>query len=317
VAAAMMEPPGGTALVEESIVEALNFRRAMRKVADEWGSKEWWFTVWGPDNLAEDGIGHRDDWMLKANEEWHGFGNLALGFNMLDPIKATLITPGLDVRGKFSESGIPASIVTRYLVEHGVIVEKTGLYSFFIMFTIGITKGRWNTLVSALQQFKDDYDKNQPMWRILPEFCQQYPRYEQIGLKELCQQIHDTYRVNDVARVTTEMYMSDMLPAMKPSDAFDMMAHREIDRVEIDHLEGRVTAVLLTPYPPGIPLLIPGERFNRTIVEYLKFARTFNEKFPGFDTDIHGLVEESINGKRRYFVDCIRQKPQNGNGNGN
>ena len=39
--------------------------------------------------------------------------------------------------------------MTRYLAEHGVIVEKAGLYSFFIMFTIGITKGRWNTLVSA------------------------------------------------------------------------------------------------------------------------------------------------------------------------
>jgi arginine decarboxylase len=50
--------------------------------------------------------------------------------------------------------------------------------------------------------------------------------------------------------------------------------------------------VLLTPYPPGIPLLIPGERFNATIVRYLKFAREFNEKFPGFETDIHGLVKE-------------------------
>jgi arginine decarboxylase len=105
-----------------------------------------------------------------------------------------------------------------------------------------------------------------------------------------------------------------MLPAMKPSDAFDMMAHREIDRVEIDQLEGRATAVLLTPYPPGIPLLIPGERFNRTIVQYLEFARMFNEKFPGFDTDIHGLVEEERDGKRRYCVDCVRQRPTNGGG---
>jgi arginine decarboxylase len=88
-----------------------------------------------------------------------------------------------------------------------------------------------------------------------------------------------------VARLTTEMYLSAMEPAMKPSDAFARMAHREIDRVEIDKLEGRVTAVLLTPYPPGIPLLIPGERFNRTIVQYLQFARAFNEGFPGFETD--------------------------------
>jgi len=82
------------------------------------------------------------------------------------------------VDGDFADSGIPAAMVTKYLAEHGVIVEKCGLYSFFIMFTIGITKGRWNTLLTALQQFKDDYDKNQPIWRILPEFAVKYPRYE-------------------------------------------------------------------------------------------------------------------------------------------
>jgi arginine decarboxylase len=306
VAAAMMEAPGGTALVEESIREALDFRRAMRKVDEEWGA-DWWFKVWGPDDLSEEGIEEREAWMLKAGERWHGFGDLAEGFNMLDPIKATIITPGLDVGGDFADWGMPASIVTKYLAEHGVIVEKCGLYSFFIMFTIGITKGRWNTLVTALQQFKDDYDKNQPLWRALPEFVAKHPRYERVGLKDLCTQIHDVYKANDVARLTTEMYLSDMVPAMKPADAFAKMAHREIDRVSIDELEGRVTSVLLTPYPPGIPLLIPGERFNKTIVRYLQFARDFNEKFPGFETDIHGLVREETDGKKRYYVDCVRQ----------
>ncbi|MBB3205733.1 arginine decarboxylase [Rhodopirellula rubra] len=307
VAAAMMEPPGGTALVEESILEALNFRRAMRKVDAEWGD-DWWFQVWGPDEIPETDIGSQSDWILKADDEWHGFGNIAPGFNMLDPIKGTVVTPGLNLNGQFADTGIPASIVTRYLAEHGVIVEKAGLYSFFIMFTIGITKGRWNTLVSALQQFKDDYDKNLPMWKILPEFVAEFPQYERIGLRDLSQSIHETYKENDIARVTTEMYLSDMAPAMKPSDAYAMMTHREIDRVEIDDLLGRVTAVLLTPYPPGIPLLIPGECFNRTIIEYLQFARKFNEKFPGFHTDIHGLVEESVDGRKKYYVDCIRTK---------
>jgi arginine decarboxylase len=83
------------------------------------------------------------------------------------------------------------------------------------------------------------------------------------------------------------------------------MAHRNIDRVSIDELEGRVTAVLLTPYPPGIPLLIPGEQFNDIIVKYLRFAREFNERFPGFETDIHGLVKDAKNGKSRYYVDCV------------
>ncbi len=305
VAAAMMEEPSGTALVEESIAEALDFRRAMRKVDEEWGA-DWWFKVWGPDDLSEEGIEEREAWMLKPGERWHGFQQLSEGFNMLDPIKATVITPGLDVDGEFAERGIPAAIVTKYLAEHGVIVEKCGLYSFFIMFTIGITKGRWNTMVTELQQFKDDFDKNQPLWKVLPEFVAKHPVYERIGLKDLCHLIHGVYAVNDVARLTTEMYLSDMVPAMKPTDAFAKMAHREIDRVPIDELEGRITSILLTPYPPGIPLLIPGERFNATIVRYLKFAREFNEQFPGFETDIHGLVKEVVNGKSTYYVDCVR-----------
>ena len=245
----------------------------------------------------------------KKGSKWHGFGQLADGFNMLDPIKATIVTPGLNLDGKFDKTGIPASIVTKFLAEHGVVVEKTGLYSFFIMFTIGITKGRWNTLLTALQQFKDDYDKNQPLWRILPEFIAKHPRYERMGLRDLCQSIHETYAKGDIARLTTEMYLSDLHPAMKPSDAYAHIAQRRTERVEVDALEGRITTALLTPYPPGIPLLIPGERFNRKIVDYLKFTREFNAAFPGFATDVHGLVsddEAPVGTPKRYYVDCVK-----------
>ncbi len=313
VAAAMMEPPGGTALVEESIAEALDFRRAMRKVDEEYGD-DWWFKVWGPDKLVDEGIGRADDWIIKgesakakAGVNWHGFGKMATGFNMLDPIKSTIVTPGMDLNGKFAKTGIPASIVTKFLAEHGVVVEKTGLYSFFIMFTIGITKGRWNSMLTALQQFKDDYAKNQPMWRVLPEFCQKHPRYEKMGLADLCQHVHQLYAKYDIARLTTDMYLSDLTPAMKPSDAYAHIALRKTERVEIDNLEGRITVGLVTPYPPGIPLLIPGEVFNKKIVDYLKFSREFNAQCPGFETDIHGLVEEEgADGKKRYFADCVR-----------
>ncbi len=318
VAAAMMEPPGGTALVEESIAEALDFRRAMRKVDAEFGDNDWWFQVWGPEELADEGIGRANDWVLKrtdsegvqtadGEEAWHGFGDMAPGFNLLDPIKATIVTPGLNMKGDFAATGIPASIVTKFLAEHGVVVEKTGLYSFFIMFTIGITKGRWNTLLTALQQFKDDYDRNQPMWRILPEFCQKHRRYEKMGLRDLCQFVHEMYAKYDIARLTTEMYLSDLTPAMKPTDAFSQIAHRNTERVPVDDLEGRVTTSLITPYPPGIPLLIPGEVFNRKIVDYLKFSREFNQQCPGFETDIHGLVvEEGFDGRKTYFADCVK-----------
>jgi arginine decarboxylase len=312
VSAAMMEAPGGKALVEESIDESLDFRRAMRKVDAEYG-KDWWFKVWGPEKLVAEGtIGTSADWMLKSNAKWHGFGDLAEGFNLLDPIKCTLITPGLDMSGKFAKTGIPAAIVTKYLVDHGVVVEKTGLYSFFIMFTIGITKGRWNTLLTALQQFKDDFDRNQPCWKVMPEFTAEHPKYERMGLRDLSQSIHEFYARDDIARLVTDMYTAEIEPAMKPSDAFSCIAHGKTERVEIDRLEGRISTTLLTPYPPGIPLLIPGEKFNRRIVEYLRFTRAFNKAFPGFDTDVHGLMSivelEGVGvDDGKYFVDCVRE----------
>ena len=127
-----------------------------------------------------------------------------------------------------------------------------------------------------------------------------------MGLRDLCDAVHSIYRESDIARLTTEMYLSEMEPVLKPADAYAQMAHSQIDRVPIDELEGRVTAVLLTPYPPGIPLLIPGERVNGTIVRYLKFAHELNARFPGFGTDIHGLVKEETEDGARYFLDCVR-----------
>jgi arginine decarboxylase len=102
------------------------------------------------------------------------------------------------------------------------------------------------------------------------------------------------------------MYLSNMEPVLKPADAYARMTHWDVDRVPVDQLDGRISAVLLTPYPPGIPLLVPGERVNATIVRFLRFARDFNARFPGFETDIHGLVKKKVNGHVEYFLDCVR-----------
>ena len=186
VSAAMMEPPGGTALVEESIIEALDFRRAMRKVDDEWGR----LVVQGLGTRPAGARGDRQPRRLAAARQ-RELARLrrprARASTCSTRSRRRCSRRASTSTGEFAKTGIPASIVTKYLAEHGVIVEKTGLYSFFIMFTIGITKGRWNTLVTALQQFKDDYDKNQPLWRMLPEFVATQPHYERVGLRDLCE----------------------------------------------------------------------------------------------------------------------------------
>jgi arginine decarboxylase len=306
VAAAMMERPGGTALVEESLTEALEFRRAMIRIADQMPGT-WWFSVWGPDTPARQGLGDRDDWELHPADSWHGFSDIEPGFTMLDPIKATILTPGLDVAGTFGQTGIPAAVLTRYLAEHGIVVEKTGLYSFFILFTIGITKGRWNTLISQLQRFKDAYDANLPLSQAMPRLAAEYPRYDGTGLRELCQGIHDFYRAHDLARLTTDMYTSELVPQMLPADAWAQLTRGNIDRVPADDLTDRTTAVLLTPYPPGIPLLVPGERFNQAIVSYLQFAEAFNQTYPGLETIIHGAETRTADHKSRLYVNCLRE----------
>ncbi len=53
-----------------------------------------------------------------------------------------------------------------------------------------------------------------------------------MGLKDLCQHVHELYAKYDIARLTTEMYLSDLTPAMKPSDAYAHIAQRKTERVE-------------------------------------------------------------------------------------
>ena len=72
----------GTALVEESILEAL-IPVAPRKVDQEWakigGSK-----FGAQDHFSEDGIGTREDWMIRAEDDWHGLANWHWASDMLD-----------------------------------------------------------------------------------------------------------------------------------------------------------------------------------------------------------------------------------------
>ena len=56
--------------------------------------------------------------------------------------------------------------------------------------------------------------------------------------------------------------------------------------------------------------MLPGERFTestRSIIDYLKFARTFDSSFPGFVADVHGLQHEDEGNGRHYTVDCIKE----------
>src|SRR5256885_9438791 len=93
VAAGMMEQPGGRALVQEMIEEALGFRRAMTAVKQQ-VNDSWWFDVWQPDDIGEHPVDATSSWVLKPGARWHGFEGLDENHVLGDPTTATITTPG-------------------------------------------------------------------------------------------------------------------------------------------------------------------------------------------------------------------------------
>lgn len=308
VSSAMMEGPAGRSLLQEMFDEALSFRRALANLREHLAADDWWFSIWQPPQVG--GI-HRvatEDWLLQPQAEWHGFGDVSEDYVLLDPIKVTLVMPGLDAGGSLGEHGIPAAVVSKFLWERGLVVEKTGLYSFLVLFSMGITKGKWSTLLTELLEFKRNYDANTALLQSLPCVAQLDPlRYHGMGLRDLCEQLHECYRANATAKQLKRLYTRLPEVVMKPGDAYDKLVRGEVEAVPIERLLGRVAAVMLVPYPPGIPLIMPGERFTeatRSIIDYLSFARAFDRGFPGFVADVHGLQHEVGD---VYTVDCIRE----------
>ncbi|KFX69349.1 lysine decarboxylase [Pseudomonas taeanensis MS-3] len=310
VASAMMEGPAGRSLIQETFDEALSFRRALANLRKNLNADDWWFSIWQPPQAEGADDVATQDWLLQPQADWHGFGEVAEDYVLLDPIKVTLVTPGLTAGGALDQHGIPAAVVGKFLWERGLVVEKTGLYSFLVLFSMGITKGKWSTLLTELLEFKRHYDANVPLADALPSIANAGgARYHGMGLRDLCAELHACYRDNATAKALKRMYTTLPEVAMKPADAYNQLVRSEVEAVSIEQLEGRIAAVMLVPYPPGIPLIMPGERFTpetRSIIDYLKFARTFDSRFPGFDADVHGLQCQEASEGGDYTVDCIK-----------
>jgi arginine decarboxylase len=63
---------------------------------------------------------------------------------------------------------------------------------------------------------------------------------------------------------------------MDPRSAF----FADQEPIPIDEAEGRVAAEMISPYPPGIPAIIPGERFTAPIIQYLKVGVKMGMMYP-------------------------------------
>ena len=122
--------------------------------------------------------------------------------------------------------GIPAAVVTKFLSSRRIEIEKTGLYSFLVLFSMGITKGKWSTLVTELVNFKDLYEANAPLKRVLPALVEAHPEtYAKMGLKDLCDRVHEAYREFNMPKAQQDMYTTLPEMALRPADAYDRLVH--------------------------------------------------------------------------------------------
>jgi arginine decarboxylase len=212
---------------------------------------------------------------------------------MLDPIKVSIVTPGVAEKGGLDKRGIPATLVTAYLHRRGVEVEKTTDFTILLLFSIGITKGKWGTLLNALLEFKRDYDRNVPLAEVLPNLVADHPdTYAGLGLRDIADQMFAQLKETRQTHWLAEAFSTLPPLVMTPNAAYQHLVRDEIEHVPLEELADRVLATSVVPYPPGIPMLMPGEATgpnNGPYLSYLRALSSWDRRFPGFGHDTHGV----------------------------
>jgi arginine decarboxylase len=322
VATAMMDGRSGYTLTQEVIEEAVDFRLALARCNREFAAKgQWFFSPWNAANVTDPKSGKSvpfDDaarellttdpacWVLRPGDKWHGFEDLDEGWCLLDPIKPGVVCPGMQDDGKLAPHGIPAAIVSAYLGRHGIIPSRTTDHMVLFLFSMGVTKGKWGTLINTLLDFKTDYDANVPLATALPKVVAAAPeRYRNMGLHDLADQIWEHMRESRQGHWQAQAYSRLPVPAMPPRQAFRMLMRGEAEVLPLDKMANRVVGVGVIPYPPGIPVVMPGENIGGADEPWLRFIRSleeWGERFPGFEGELEGA--ELRNGK--YHIYCLR-----------
>ena len=325
VAAAMMDGPAGQSLTQESIDEAVACRLAVARVRQEFLAKQdWFFAPWNAEEVRDPASGRRipfheapaqllatdpNCWVLHPEDTWHGFEGLPDGWCMLDPIKFGVVCPGMKSDGQLDTTGIPADIVTAYLARHGIVPSRTTDHMVLFLFSLGVTKGKWGTLLNTLLDFKADYDRNALLTEVMPAVAAAAPdRYAGKGLKDLGDEMWTHLRNSRQGHWQALAYATLPKPVMTPRRAFQRLMAGDAEQVPLGEMAGRTVAVGVIPYPPGIPIVMPGESVGGADGPWLTYLRTlqqYGELFPGFAKEVEGTQEHA----GAYHIYCVKEAP--------
>jgi ornithine decarboxylase len=342
VGAQMMKGRSGFHLWNDATRLAVEMRKAIRNVRHRYESEAggpgsptaWFFDPFVPDVVTVTGSPHTADlhdepwenvptpvllaeqqcWLLRPGARWHGFTHLTDGYVMTDPNKLTLVTPGFDREtGGYLDWGVPAPVLAEFLRERGIVPEKNDLNTILFLVTPGIEVSKAGTLIAALDDFKQSFDRNAPLREVMPAFVAARPRvYSGERLRDLCLRMHDFYRKGHTSELQRQQFRAEHFPqiVMSPQEATRLFTANQIDYVPVDAVDGRVAATMALVYPPGIGIVIPGERWDERAAPMIAYLKLFEEsyaQFPGFANEIQGVYpEEGEDGRVRLFTYVLK-----------
>jgi arginine/lysine/ornithine decarboxylase len=267
------------------------------------------------EDLPTEVIKHEQQcWNFHPESKWHGYSGYAPGQAMVDPNKLALLTPGINRHtGDYLDFGVPATVVANFLREQRIVPEKCDLNSILFLMTPAEDESKMNSLLAKLVKFKALWDRDAPLAEVLPSVCAANPgRYAGYTLRQVCGEMHDFYRKANVKELQRLSFRASSFPqpAMTPQEAYRALVGNDVDYVPLDQVKGRVSATLALIYPPGIGVVVPGERWDdraRPMLDYfLAFEESFN-RFPGFNYEVQGVYQEQVDGRIRFHTYVVRE----------
>ncbi|MEG0135299.1 MAG: Orn/Lys/Arg decarboxylase N-terminal domain-containing protein [Cetobacterium sp.] len=325
VATAMMDY-NGKELLNKTILDAIHFRKYITNLNKEAITNgDWFFSLWQPKKVVynekyinfedvpdEYLLTNQSCWTFNSKNNWHGFEDIEDNYVLLDPIKLTIICPGITLEGEYGDMGIPASILSRYITLKGVVNEKTDTYSLLFLHTIGTTQTKQEALIQALIEFKKDYDNNTPLECIFPKLVTLFPEYySNQGLKDHCQIMHNYIKKSKLLDFMDKAFEIIPNQILTPAQAAKEVFRCNIEHLPVKDIMNRIAGVMVVPYPPGIPILMGGEKIDKnsqSILDFLLAREKFERIFPGYYSDIHGIKAfEDKDGIRRFHTMVIKE----------
>ena len=340
VNAKIHEGKAGEMLWDRCIALGIETRKKLREFGKYFASsgrtpeEQWFFDPFVPDRVTISRSRHAADapdvpweslpteliqreqqcWRFEPGAAWHGYAGMADGYAMVDPNKLMLLTPGIDRKtGEYLDFGVPATVVANFLREQRIVPEKCDLNSILFLMTPAEDESKLNTLIAKLVKFKALWDEDAPLQHVLPSlYAANSSRYAGATIRSVCREMHEFYRSRDIKGLQRRCFRAESFPelAMLPQDAYRSLVGNEVDYLPLEECKGRIAATLALIYPPGIGVVVPGERWDERAQPMLDYLQAFEEsfnRFPGFNYEVQGVFQEPVDGRIVFHTYVVRE----------